>query len=60
LKPALASSSQDPYLERTHQKRKKKKRAHGVAQGIGPELKPQYSKKNKRKITKRAGGVLKR
>jgi hypothetical protein len=31
------------YLEKTHHK----KRAGGVAQGVGPELKPQYGKKKK-------------
>jgi hypothetical protein len=30
-----------PYLEETHHK----ERAAGVAQGIGPEFKPQYPKK---------------
>jgi hypothetical protein len=34
-KPAQANSSQDPT----------QKRAGGVAQGVGPELKPQKSKK---------------
>jgi hypothetical protein len=32
-----------PYLEKTHHK----KRADGVAQGVGPEFKPQYQKKKK-------------
>jgi hypothetical protein len=38
-----------PYFENTHQKR-----AVGVAQGEGPEFKPQYCKKKKKKdkITK--------
>jgi hypothetical protein len=31
--------------------KKKKKRAGGVAQGIGPEFKPQYLKKKKKKIS---------
>jgi hypothetical protein len=31
-------------------KKKKKKRAGGVAQGIGPEFKPQYLKKKKENI----------
>jgi hypothetical protein len=35
-----------PYLKRTHRK-KKKKRADGVAQGLGHEFKPQYHKKQK-------------
>jgi hypothetical protein len=44
-KPAQANSSQ-PYLE----KNPSQKRAGGVAQGVGPEFKPQYSKnKNKTK-----------
>jgi hypothetical protein len=34
-----------PYLEKTHYK----KRAGGVAQGVGPEFKSQYLKK-KRKV----------
>jgi hypothetical protein len=33
-----------PYLEKTYCK----KRAGGVAQGIGPEFKPQYLKKKKK------------
>jgi hypothetical protein len=37
-----------PYLENTHQK----KRAGGVTQGVGPEFKPQYHKKNKTKQKK--------
>jgi hypothetical protein len=36
LKPAKANSSR-PYLEKTHHK----KRAGEVAQGVGPEFKPQ-------------------
>jgi hypothetical protein len=32
-----------PYLEKPHHK----KRAGGVAQGVGPEFKPQYCKINK-------------
>jgi hypothetical protein len=34
-----------PYLENTIMK----KRAGGVAQGVGPEFKSQYSKKKKKK-----------
>jgi hypothetical protein len=35
---------------RTYLKKKSsQKRAGGVAQGVGPEFKPQYSKKEKRK-----------
>jgi hypothetical protein len=44
-KPALASSSGDHILEKTHNK----KRAGGVAQGVGPEFKPQHSQKKKKK-----------
>jgi hypothetical protein len=40
LKPAQENSSQDPIL-----KKPITKRAFGVAQGIGPEFKPQYHKK---------------
>jgi hypothetical protein len=36
-------------LERPISKTSITKRAGGVAQGIGPELKPQYSKKKKKK-----------
>jgi hypothetical protein len=35
-----------PYLE----KHTTKKRAGGVAQGVGPEFKPQYHKKIKNKM----------
>jgi hypothetical protein len=34
-----------PYLEKTHHK----KRAGGMAQGVGPEFKLQYCKKIKKK-----------
>jgi hypothetical protein len=45
LKPAQPRQIvQGPYLEKTHHK----KRAGGVAQGVGPELKPQYCKKKKK------------
>jgi hypothetical protein len=37
------NSSKDPVSEKTHHK----KRPGGVAQGIGPEFKPQYHKKKK-------------
>jgi hypothetical protein len=40
------------YLEK---KKKHKKSAGGVAQGVGPELKPQYRKKKKKK---RDGGPM--
>jgi hypothetical protein len=41
-KPAWANSSTRPYLiKKTHHK----KRAGGVAQGAGPEFKPQYPRK---------------
>jgi hypothetical protein len=36
-----------PYLEKTHHK----KRTGRVAQGVGPEFKPQYCKKKKKKPT---------
>jgi DNA repair photolyase len=50
LKLAQASSSERPYLKKhfTKKKKKKKKRAGGVAQGEGPEFKPQYCKKKKK------------
>jgi hypothetical protein len=37
------------YLE----KHRSQKRAGGVAQGVGPEFKPQYSKKKKKKERKK-------
>jgi hypothetical protein len=42
LKPAQANSSWDPISKKPH-----KNRADGVAQGEGPEFKPQYWKKKK-------------
>jgi hypothetical protein len=45
LKPAWANSSQDPISKK---KKTFKKRAGGVAQGVGPEFKPQYHKKKKK------------
>jgi hypothetical protein len=36
-----------PYLKKTHPK----KRAGGVAQGVGPEFKPQYRKKKKKALS---------
>jgi hypothetical protein len=44
LKPAQENSSQDPISKNSSQKR-----AGGVAQGVGPEFKPQYQKKKKKK-----------
>jgi hypothetical protein len=52
-KPTWANSSARPYLKKTLQK--KKNRAGGVAQGEGPEFKPQYRKKKKRN---EIGGML--
>jgi hypothetical protein len=43
LKPAQENSSQDPISKNSSQKR-----AGGVAQGVGPEFKPQYQKKKKK------------
>jgi hypothetical protein len=42
-KPAQAKSSQDPISR----KKTSQKRAGGVTQGVGPEFKPQYQKKQK-------------
>jgi hypothetical protein len=42
LKPAWASSLQDPILKNTSHT---KKGAGGLAQGVGPEFKHQYCKK---------------
>jgi hypothetical protein len=44
-KPAQANSSRDPISKNTQHKN----RAGGVAQGEGPEFKPQYCKKKKKK-----------
>jgi hypothetical protein len=44
LKPDLVNSLQDPIS-----KEPITKRDDGVAQGIGPEFKPQYHKKKKKK-----------
>jgi hypothetical protein len=35
-----------PYFEKAHHK----KRTDGVTQSIGPEFKPQYHKKKKKKV----------
>jgi hypothetical protein len=50
LKPAQASSSREPVSKKniTHTQ----KSAGGVAQGIGPEFKPQFTKKEKENETK--------
>jgi hypothetical protein len=40
--PAGANSSARPYLKK---KKNHKKRTGGVAQGVGPEFKPQYWRK---------------
>jgi hypothetical protein len=45
LKPAWANSLQDPILKKTLHKN----RDGGVAQGEGPEFKPQHCKKKKKK-----------
>jgi hypothetical protein len=50
LKPTQANSSTSPYLEKPFTKLKKKKTFDGVAQGEGPEFKPQYHKKKNMKI----------
>jgi hypothetical protein len=39
-----------PYLKKKKKTLTKKERSGGVAQGVGPEFKPQYCKKKKRKI----------
>jgi hypothetical protein len=45
LKPAQPNSSRDPISKHPSQK----KRAGGLAQGTGPEFKPQYHKKKKKR-----------
>jgi hypothetical protein len=52
LKPAQANSSCDPHLKKTLHK----KRAGGVAQGVGPELELQYHKKKNLKKGKTEAG----
>jgi hypothetical protein len=47
-KPAQANRSRD-LSQNTHHK----KRAGGVAQGVGPEFKPQYHKKKKKRKEKK-------
>jgi hypothetical protein len=49
LKPAQANSSTRPYFEKTLHKN----RAGGVVQGEGPEFKPQYLQKKKKKERER-------
>jgi hypothetical protein len=44
-KPAWANSSQDPILKKIHHIHTHKKRAGGVAQGIGPKFKSHHRKK---------------
>jgi hypothetical protein len=44
LKPVQANSLQDSISKKPFAKR-----AGGVAQGVGPEFKPQYHKKKKKK-----------
>jgi hypothetical protein len=44
LKPAWGNNSQDPISKIPNTKG-----AGGVAQGVGPEFKPQYLKKKKKK-----------
>jgi hypothetical protein len=46
-KPAQTNSLQDPILKK---KKKSQKTVGGLAQGVGPEFKPQYCKKKKRII----------
>jgi hypothetical protein len=47
LKPVQANSLQDSISKKPFAKR-----AGGVAQGVGPEFKPQYHKKKKKKKIK--------
>jgi hypothetical protein len=47
FKASLANSSTDPISKNSSQKR-----ADGVAQGVGPEFKPQHQNKKKRKRIK--------
>jgi hypothetical protein len=45
LKPAQVNNSGDPISKHLSQKR-----AGGVAQGVGPEFKPQYRKEKKKSL----------
>jgi hypothetical protein len=57
-KPAQTNSSRAPILKKK-KKTHHKKRGCGVAQGIGPEFKPQYcNKKKKREREKNHKGSL--
>jgi hypothetical protein len=47
---AVQSQLWQIICETLFQKKKSQKRAHWVAEGIGPEFKPQYCKKRKQKI----------
>jgi hypothetical protein len=38
-------------ITRKKKKKRKKKKADGVAQGVGPEFKPQYCKKKKKRTS---------
>jgi hypothetical protein len=37
-----------PYLKKKKKKKPHKKRASGVAQGVGPEFKPQHGKRKEK------------
>jgi hypothetical protein len=52
-KPARANSSTRPYLK----KKPLQKRSGGVAQGSGPDFKPQYHKKNLNACLKSDQGI---
>jgi hypothetical protein len=56
LKPALGNSLKDPTSKNPSQK----KCLGGLSQGVGPEFKPQYWKKKKKKRTKEIEYVYKR
>jgi hypothetical protein len=46
-KPVHATGSQDPISKTKQNKKTSQNRAGGVAQDVGPEIKPQYCKINK-------------
>jgi hypothetical protein len=50
----VQSQPEKIVLEILSQKNPSEKRAEGVAQGVGPEFKPQYHKQNKTKITRQS------
>jgi hypothetical protein len=55
-KSVRENSSQDPTSKKQNKTKKTSKRVSGVAQGVGPEFKLQYQKKNKEGRKGKKGG----